>query len=224
MIFGKIDYLNLLPFHVFMKSYMRHSRFKSTINHKKGVPSQINKAFKQRRVDAAFVSSVQANHYNCVGLGIIAKKEVLSVLVIPGRDQKDTASATSNALADMLGVKGQVLIGDKALAYQLDHDDGIDLAKLWNEKYHLPFVFATLCYHKQGPYLKKVSKAFSKREVKIPYYLLKQASQKTGISMRDIKYYLTKISYNMDTKSKHSLKKFIKLQQRSQYDSHQKYT
>ena len=82
MIFGKIDYLNLLPFHVFIKRYMNNSRLHTSINFKKGVPSQINHAFKKRRVDAAFVSSVETSKYKSLNVGIVAKKEVLSVLLL----------------------------------------------------------------------------------------------------------------------------------------------
>lgn len=211
MIFGKIDYLNLLPFHVFMKHHMRHSRFQASINHKKGVPSEINKAFKRRKVDAAFISSVEASNYKSVPLGIIAKKEVLSVLLIPGVSKEDKASASSNVLAKILKQEGQVLIGDKALAYSLTHDDGIDLAKLWYETYHLPFVFATLSYHKHGKQLRKLSHKFSKKKVKIPQYIIQKASHKTGIKVIDIKNYLTKISYTIDYKAEKSLKKFMNM-------------
>lgn len=214
MIFGKIDYLNLLPFHVFMKQHMRHSRLQATINHKKGVPSEINKAFKRRQVDAAFISSVEASKYKSVSLGIIAKKEVLSVLLLPGENQRDTASATSNILAKVLKLEGRVLIGDKALAYQLQHQDGIDLAKVWHDKYQLPFVFATLCYHKNEKQLRRIAKRFSHSNIKIPQYLIKKASLKTGIPISDIKHYLTKISYTMDTKSEQSLQKFIHMKRK----------
>ncbi len=211
MIFGKIDYLNLLPFHIFIKRYMNNSRLHTTINFKKGVPSQINAAFKKRRIDAAFVSSVETAKYKSLNIGIVAKKEVLSVLLIPNETlKKDTASATSNQLAKVLGLKGQVLIGDAALNYQLNHDDAIDLAKLWYEKHHLPFVFAKLCYHKKTAYLEKLSQKFLRKRVKIPYYLLLKASRQSGVSMKDIKHYLTKISYEIDAPAQKSLRKFLK--------------
>jgi len=214
MIFGKINYLNLLPFHIFIKRYMKHSQQKSMVHYKKGVPSEINKAFKQRRVDAAFVSSVETTKYQSIDLGIVAKKEVLSVLVIPGEMQEDKASATSNVLARHLGVNGRVLIGDAALKHYLEFHSGIDLAKLWHEKHHLPFVFAKLCYHKKGFYLKRLSRNFLNKEVKIPQYLLKKASVETGISVKDIRHYLSKISYEIDPRAKKSLKKFLKKSKR----------
>ena len=210
MIFGKINYLNLLPFHIFIKKYMKHSQQKSMVHYKKGVPSEVNKAFKQRRVDAAFVSSVETKKYQSIDLGIVAKKEVLSVLVIPGEMQDDKASATSNVLARRLGVKGRVLIGDAALKHHLEFHNGVDLAKLWHDKHRLPFVFAKLCYHKKGLYLKKLSRTFLNKEIKIPQYLLKKASLETGIAVKDISYYLSKISYEIDPHAKRSLKKFLK--------------
>jgi chorismate dehydratase len=211
MIFGKIDYLNLLPFHIFIKRYMNSSRLHTSIQFKKGVPSQINHAFRNRRIDAAFVSSVESKKYRCLDLGIVANKEVLSVLLIPNDEHiEDQASATSNRLAKKLGLKGQVLIGDAALKYQLQHDDAIDLAELWYKKHQLPFVFATLCYHHKGDYLERLSKRFLRRKVPIPYYLLKKASEKSGVSMHDIRHYLTKISYEVTPQAKRSLYKFLK--------------
>ena len=43
MIFGKIDYLNLLPFHVFLKRSRLSSQDKKIIEFKKGVPSKLNR-------------------------------------------------------------------------------------------------------------------------------------------------------------------------------------
>jgi len=60
MIFGKIEYLNLLPFHVFMKRFTRSSAAKMAMEYKKNVPAVINKKFKKRDVHAAFISSVAA--------------------------------------------------------------------------------------------------------------------------------------------------------------------
>ncbi|UCN00524.1 hypothetical protein LCX93_01015 [Sulfurimonas sp. SWIR-19] len=211
MIFGKIEYLNLLPFHVFMKRFTRSTQQKLLMEYKKNVPAKINDAFVNRRVDAAFISSVKAKNSLHVNLGIIAKKEVKSVIVIPSdTDKKDAESASSNLLAELLHVKGEVLIGDKALRYALAYNDYIDLAQLWNEKYHLPFVFALLCYHKDKKQYKKIEKAFLKREVKIPQYLLQKAAKKTYIAPKEILEYLQLISYKLDYKAKKGLKKFYK--------------
>lgn len=211
MVFGKIEYLNLLPFHVFMKRFVSGSAQSMGMNYKKGVPSKINKEFTSKRVDAAFISSIGAKKYQHVGLGIIAKKEVLSVLVIPhAKDIYDTESATSNVLAKVLGIKGEVLIGDKALRYYLQNKPHIDLAKEWNTKFNMPFVFALLCFHKDKKLYKTIQRKFLKQKVKIPQYILKQASARTNISSSDILNYLKYISYAFDTKAQLSLKKFYK--------------
>ena len=211
MIFGKIEYLNLLPFHVFMKRFSRSSQAKAIMNYKKNVPAKINNTFHNRRVDAAFISSIAAQRYKNVNLGIIAKKEVQSVLVIPSRNNKnDIESASSNILAKILHQNGEVLIGDKALRYALAHDNYVDLAQLWHKKQNLPFVFALLCYHKDKKVYKSIEKVFLKKEQKIPMYLLKVAAKRTGVKPQDIKTYLQLISYRLDAKAKLGLKKFYK--------------
>ncbi len=211
MVFGKIEYLNLLPFHVFMKRFTKSSQQSMSMHYQRGVPSKINEKFISRRVDAAFISSISAKKYRHVDLGIIAKKEVLSVLVIPHTENKsDIESATSNVLARILDIQGEVLIGDKALKYYLQKKPHIDLAAEWNKRYNLPFVFALLCLHKDKKIYKRVEKNFLKQKVRIPQYLLKQASRRTGIEPNDILYYLQYISYELDTKAKKGLSKFYK--------------
>ncbi len=179
------------------------------MNHKKDVPAKINSAFINRRVDAAFISSIKAQKYPHVNLGIIAKKDVRSVILIPSRNnKKDIESASSNLLAQLLGLHGEVLIGDKALRYALKNDNYIDLAKEWNSQEKLPFVFALLCYHKEKKLYTKIEQNFLKQEVKIPSYLLKKAAQRTDLRERDILEYLELISYGLDYKSKRGLQRF----------------
>jgi chorismate dehydratase len=211
MIFGKIEYLNLLPFHIFMKRYIRSSQSKAIMHYKKDVPAKINKKFLRHEVDAAFISSIHAQKFKHVGLGIIAKERVQSVLVIPSKKpQKDKASASSNILAEILEQKGEILIGDKALKYALLHNDYIDLAELWRKKYNTPFVFALLCYHKEAKKYKKLEKKFLQKKHKIPLYLLNAASAKTGIQASDILNYLELISYQLTPQAKQGLQKFYK--------------
>jgi len=187
MVFGKIEYLNLLPFHVFMKRFTSSSQQKMSMHYYKGVPADINNKFLSHKVDAAFISSINARRYNYVDLGIIAKKEVLSVLVIPhAKDKLDKESASSNVLAKILGINGEVLIGDKALKYYLKHDDFTDLAKVWHDRYNLPFVFALLCYHKDKQLYKRIEKNFLKHNIKIPQYILKKASKRTDIETKEM--------------------------------------
>ncbi|APW66472.1 hypothetical protein LPB137_11725 [Poseidonibacter parvus] len=213
MVFAKIDFINLLPFHVYIKKHIRSTQTKAIIEYKKSYPSAINKKFKKRKVDSAFISSIASRHEKKLNLGIVAKKDVLSVLLIPGKDEKDFQSDTSNALAKVLNLKGKVIIGDKALKfYHQDKDKKfIDLAEEWNKKYNLPFVFAVLCYSSHKKQLEKITKNFNKNHIKIPTYILNQYSKRTGISNENILEYLQKIDYKIGIKEKRSLKLFLKL-------------
>lgn len=184
------------------------------MNSKKNVPSKINKKFLSRSVDAAFISSIRAKNFRHVNLGIIAKKEVRSVLVKPHASYlSDSESETSNVLAKILGFEGEVVIGDKALRYYHGGGEHIDLAKIWHVNTGLPFVFALLCYHTDRELYKKIEVNFLRQKVKIPHYILKQAANKSGIVPKDILEYLGLISYKVDTKALQGLKRFYKLAQ-----------
>jgi len=179
---------------------------------KRGVPSKINRDFASRRIDAAFISSITAQKRQFVPLGIVAKQSVRSVLVIPEKPhQTDTASQTSNVLADILKLKGRIIIGDDALHYFLKHEDALDMAAIWNERYGLPFVFALLCFHTEKKSLMTMRKHFLRAPIKIPRYLLEKASQKSAIAPQDILDYLELISYDIDNKALLGLKKFWSL-------------
>jgi len=69
MVFGKIEYLNLLPFHVFMKRFTKNTQQKMSMEYKKGVPSDVNQQFLKKRVDAAFISSIKAKQHHQVQHG-----------------------------------------------------------------------------------------------------------------------------------------------------------
>jgi chorismate dehydratase len=210
MLFGSISYLNLLPFQLFLKRYIKNSAAKMSFRYKRAVPSQINKALKRREVNAAFISSVASKKCKCTNLGIIAHKKVYSVLLLEGKNESDPASATSNQLAHILELKGKVLIGDDALKYYLDGGKGIDLAEAWYEKTGLPFVFARLCYNKHDQAIKKLAKTFARSKVKIPQYILKREAKKRGITPKELTWYLEHIYYEMDWKAKRSLRLFLK--------------
>lgn len=164
-------------------------------------------------MDSAFISSIASRNEKRLNLGIVAKKDVQSVILIPGKAKDDFQSDTSNALAKVLNLEGEVLIGDKALKYfhENQNSEFIDLAKTWNEKYKLPFVFATLCYSKNGKILNKIIKGFNKKHIKIPQYILNSYSKRSGISNKNILEYLKKIDYEINIKEKQALKKFLKL-------------
>jgi len=218
VIFAKIDFINLLPFYIFIKKNLPSLQAKQIINYKKSYPSKINKSFKKRAVDGAFISSIISQKSKCLDIGIVAKKEVFSVLIIEGKMKIDYQSDTSNALAKVLKLKGEVLIGDKALLFYHQHKntkDFKDLSYEWNQKYHLPFVFARLCINKKLPTLEKVAKRFVQSKVFIPQYILKEYELKTNIHTQQIKEYLTKISYSIGHKEKLALKKFFILSKES---------
>lgn len=113
----------------------------------------------------------------------------------------------------MLNLSGQVIIGDKALKYYHEHDQKsfIDLAKAWQDTYHLPFVFAVLCYNNHGKFLTKITKNFKKHSIKIPQYILEQYAQRSGVSKSNILEYLKGIDYELGIKEKRALKLFLKL-------------
>ena len=213
MLFGKIDYINLLPFHVFLKGSSLPSSFKSSCERNKSVPSAINQKFKKRRVDAAFISSIESQRKGIkpLCLGIVAQSEVHSVLIKQGEAHNDPASATSNVLAKVLGLEGEVFIGDRALKLYLENPEAYtDLAEEWYKRYALPFVFGRLCVNRHYTFYKKLAKRFGKTRVKIPRYILKEYSEQRGISPKDIREYLTFISYTIAKKESNALKLFFK--------------
>ncbi|QOG12662.1 MqnA/MqnD/SBP family protein [Arcobacter sp. FWKO B] len=212
MLISKIDYLNLLPFYVFVKKEIQSTQQKSIINYKKSYPSKINQDFKYKRTDAAFISSIKSKNCKCTDVGIIAKDAVWSVLVLVNEPNKiDNESNTSNILADILGIQGKVAIGDKALKiYYKNQDEFLDLAQIWYEKYGLSFVFARFCYNKHKKYFEKIAKRFGASKIKIPQYILKNEAQKTSLTPKQILQYLEQIKYNIGIKEKKSLKLFFR--------------
>lgn len=212
MLFGKIDYINLLPFYIFAKRHIQSAQMKQSIAYKKEFPSAINHKFKRRKIDAAFISSVESKrgNFHALDIGIVAQDEIRSVLVKEGDFMPDSHSATSNALAKMLDIHGEVIIGDKALrAYLKDPGAYIDLAKEWKRRYNLPFVFARLCVNKNRHFYEKLASKFKKTQVYIPQYILHRYAKSRGISTKEIKAYLALVSYDIGVNEKRSLKKFL---------------
>ncbi len=210
MLFGSISYLNLLPFQLFLKRYLRSDAAKMGFRYKRAVPSQINASLRRGEVDAAFISSVHSPRFKCTDLGIIADKKVYSVFVLPEEEATDPASATSNHLAKILDLHGRVLIGDAALKYYLDGGEGNDLAEAWHERTGLPFVFARLCYNKHGKAIEKLAHTFAHTKVRIPQYILKKEAAKRGITPQQLTWYLGFIYYKLDWRAKRGLKKFLR--------------
>jgi chorismate dehydratase len=208
---AKIDYINLLPFSIFLKKNIRSSQLIQSINYKKNYPSKINKEFKYKKVGSAFISSIESKKYkNHFNLGIIANGEVWSVLSYGNSYKSDFQSATSNVLAKILEIDENVIIGDKALKLYFDTDlEFKDLSLIWKQKYNLPFVFAVFVSHNNNTFYKRLTKKFLKTKIKIPRYILKQYSQSRSISEDNILKYLDKIYYTIDYKEKKSLKLFF---------------
>ena len=156
---------------------------------------------------------IEVDNEKYLDFGIVAQDEVLSVLLIPGIQESDFQSQTSNALALILDLEGKVIIGDKALKFYHENPNiiKIDLAKEWKKKYNLPFVFAVLCFNSNKKALKKITKNFNKQYIKIPQYILEQYSKRSGVSKNNILQYLKKIDYNLGFKEKRSLKLFLNL-------------
>ncbi|OBV28743.1 hypothetical protein BKN38_09185 [Helicobacter sp. CLO-3] len=263
MRFGKIQYLNLLPFDVFLKSYPAPSRFKSAAFARKSYPSKLNQSFFFRRIDAGFISTIAGyraslNH-RATKSGIIAKGDVWSVIVIPHDDDKanaekkdspnlskkaeskkqashishsntastanienitnhanaakstkDYQSDTSNALSDVLGLNGSVLIGDRALLYRYQGGAHIDMGKAWFDKHRLPFVFGRLCFNRYEALYTRISSLFNARHIKIPQYILEKYAKETQIPKKYILEYLTHIYYKIDKKESISISRFYR--------------
>ncbi len=192
----------------------KNSQYHTNISKTKNVPSVVNSEFHKRRINAAFISSVTSKGCRCTDVGIVGIGKVYSVLLLSGESKDDTASNTSNALAKVLGLNGEVIIGDKALSHYLENgsnNDTIDLSEEWYKKRKLPFVFARLCYHKHEQYVKNISKHFSYTKVYVPQYILKKESKKRNIKASDVRWYLEHIHYKLDYKAKKSLKIFLHL-------------
>ena len=211
MIFGSISYLNLLPFQVFLKKHLKHSSSKMAFNYKRDVPSAINKALRKGNINAGFISSIESSRYRCTNLGIISNKMVYSVFVIEGEAKRDKESASSNQLAKVLNIQGEVIIGDKALKYYLNGGEGTDLSQEWYNRTKLPFVFGRLCFNCYQQNVQNIARKFIEKPIKIPQYILKKEAKKRGITPKQLLWYLEHISYKMDYKAKRSLKLFLKL-------------
>jgi len=209
--FASISYLNLLPFQIFIKKHIASTQIKQIMRYRRSIPSQINQEFKKKRIDAAFISSIKSKNQKCTKAGIIANKKVYSVLLIQGEQLFDSESDTSNALAQVLNLSGQIIIGDKALRYYLNGGRNFkDLCDEWHKKHNLPFVFARLCFNSKSKKVAKIANKFLKQKQKIPQYYLKKEAKKKGVSTKELLWYLDKIYYKIGYKEEKALKLFLK--------------
>ncbi|RDU72325.1 menaquinone biosynthesis protein [Helicobacter aurati] len=226
MRFGKIEYLNLLVFDVFIKQYKMSSSPKSIFFLRKTYPSKLNKDFLFRRIDAGFISSVagEKSHriFKACDVGIIAHKEVWSVLAILSDSGDDYQSATSNALCKILHLNGQVMIGDRALKYYYLHKDScsfIDMANLWYQKTHLPFTFGRMCMNAYVDFYRNLMLSFVRKlgrgksrfkGIKIPHYIIMRSVKHIGIDKSFALAYLRNIYYTLGSKEKLGLLRFYR--------------
>src|SRR5574344_1596704 len=214
MIFSKIDFINLLPFHIYIKKNIKSNQLKSSIEYKKSYPSKITNSFKKRKTHSAFISSIGSRNEKFLEFGIIARDYVDSVLILPNRKNKDDSqSKTSNALAKVVELDGEVIIGDKALKFYHNNKDeeSRDYAKQWQNRNNNHNVCEIISYKKNESRIKTLTKNFDKRKIKIPQYILEQYSKRSGISKKNILDYLKKIDYDIGYKEKRALKLFLKL-------------
>ena len=215
MRFGKIDYLNLLPFEVFIRRYPMPPQFRLFYKKRKSYPAKLNKEFLFSRIDGGFISSIMASkkgNFLALKAGIIARKKVMSVVCFTNERGEDYQSATSNALLKVLDLKGRVLIGDKALKEVLHREkkDYIDLAEFWVKKEHLPFVFGRLCVRKNKEFYEKMVRSFVKKPIKIPYFIIEKYAKSSEIDKQDILEYLQYISYKIDKKASLGVERFYR--------------
>lgn len=215
MRFGKIAYLNLLPFDVFIKKYPTPAHFKKFLDLKKSYPAQLNQQFLKKYIDAGFISSFAGfesmQKHKATNAAIIAKGAVWSVIALPKAQKDDYQSASSNALAKILGINGEVLIGDRALRYKLSGKDYVDLGEKWWERHHLGFVFGRLCFNKYATFYTRLAQSFVTKPIKIPRYILQARAQQSHIAPQDIKAYLKHIHYRLGKKELLALRRFYAL-------------
>lgn len=167
--------------------------------------------FRRKLVDAAFVSSVESTRANRTGSGIVAKRAVKSVIIELGAQKSDNESATSNKLARVLGLEGEVFIGDKALSKYLENTgEYIDLAAEWHARTGLPFVFGRFCFNRNGVRYKRLSREFNAQKINIPHYVLEWEARQKGFKTKDAKEYLKLISYEVGAKEERGFALFMK--------------
>ncbi len=210
MLIANFGYLNLLPFGFFLKKMPTSFAMRLSLNKKEGYPAKVSKLYKKSKVKSAFISSIESRGEKCADVGIVACRKVQSVIVRRGSYKKDRESLTSNALARVLGIDGEVFIGDKALKLYLADPHGYeDLAAAWYAKHRLPFVFARFCFRSKHKYLNALASRFAAQKITLPQYILQKAAKDRGISAKEAREYLKLIYYKMEQKEKKALKLFL---------------
>lgn len=208
--FGEINYLNLLPFRLYLK---RH-RYRDRWVIKTGTPAEVNRWFREGRIDGGVLSSVRAVEGVRYPVGIGAEGPVWSVLLSPTREGGDPASNTSNLLPVALNLKGQVVIGDRALSlYLKNREEWVDLGEEWFRQVQLPFLFAQLTSRRPSRELERVATGFLRQGrgiYRIPQYLLRWEGARRGLSPRQVEEYLRLIRYQVGWREELGFKKFLR--------------
>ncbi|MEO1941679.1 MAG: MqnA/MqnD/SBP family protein [Campylobacterales bacterium] len=209
--FGEINYLNLLPF----RFYLKRHRYREKWVIKTGTPAQVNRWFREGRIDGGFLSSIRAVEGVRYPVGIGAEGSVWSVLLSPAREGGDPASNTSNLLPMALDLKGQVVIGDRALQlYLKEPEKWVDLGEEWYRRFQLPFLFAQLSSRYPSRELERVVAGFLKRGrrvYRIPRYILQWEGARRGLAPRQVERYLQLIRYPVGWREELGFKRFLRL-------------
>ena len=174
------------------------------------------------------------------GLGVAADGPVQSVLLKCNKKMgqiktiaKDPASATSNALAELLLTKyfkqdvemhdfqslekpdATVVIGDRALCAEPAPEGDVDLAEVWLKWTKLPFVFAVWAVRKDFEHYDEVSeiahKSFAAGFLDMEAIAERYAQKLGGSQEFWIDYLDNSIHYKLDARDLEGMNRFRKL-------------
>jgi chorismate dehydratase len=174
------------------------------------------------------------------GLGIAAEGPVRSVLLKCNKPMgqirtigRDPASATSNALAEVLMTKyfkqkiemhdfqtlekpdAVVVIGDRALCAEPAPAGDIDLAEAWEKWTKLPFVFAVWAVRKDSEHIEELSsivhKAYAAGFRAMESIAARYAEKLGGSQEFWVEYLDNSIYYKLDDRDMEGLNRFKKL-------------
>jgi predicted solute-binding protein len=174
------------------------------------------------------------------GLGVAAEGKVQSVLLkcnVPLKQVRtvgrDPASATSNALAEVLLKKhfkvnaelhdfhtiekpdAAVVIGDRALCADPAPAEDIDLAEAWHEMTGLPFVFAVWAVRKDFEHIEEVT-AIAQKALELGFQAMERIAERYADELGGsqefwIDYLDNSIHYKLDKRDMEGLARFRKL-------------
>lgn len=227
---GFVEYLNALPFYLpFQLGYLQP---KASLTF--DVPTSLNQQLREKKLDIALTSSVayfDGPYQLLPGFCIAAHKKILSVNLYLQDKLKPTTrialtpqSATSVDLLKVICTHfwkvnpqfvsekpydGFLLIGDDALKnVTMPGYQTIDLAKVWYQATHLPFVFAlfamreNLCF---DPSALEAALEWSEYQAKL---VVQEAARRSGLDRTLLYSYYTLCHYRLEEKEKQGLNLF----------------